>query len=133
MGVLTMKYRFYGDLLQLVKYELTVTNKIDYPDGTTTETTEILTAVTDTERDELLQRYPTATVTTVDNAGYEWLDGMTFTQEQLANGELEQAITLGETAYNEMKNTQSQDAINAMLLLKIAEMEVAITNEQTTD
>lgn len=133
MGVLMMKYRFYGDLLQLVKYELTVTNKIDYPDGTTAETTETLTAVTDTERDELLQRYPTATVTTVDNTGYEWLDGMQFTQEQLQNGELEQAIEMGETAYNEMKNTQSQDAINAMLLLKIAEMEVAITNEQISD
>lgn len=128
-----MKYRFYGDLLQLVKYELTVTNKIDYPDGTTAETTETLTAVTDTERDELLQRYPTATVTTVDNTGYEWLDGMQFAQEQLQNGELEQAIEMGETAYNEMKNTQSQDAINAMLLLKIAEMEVAITNEQISD
>ena len=128
-----MKYRFYGDLLQLVKYELTVTNKIDYPDGTTAETTETLTAVTDTERDELLQRYPTATVTTVDNTGYEWLDGMQFTQEQLQNGELEQAIEMGETAYNEMKNTPSQDEINAMLLLKIAEMEVAITNEQTTN
>lgn len=128
-----MKYRFYGDLLQLVKYELTVTNKIDYPDGTTAETTETLTAVTDTERDELLQCYPTATVTTVDNTGYEWLDGMQFTQEQLQNGELEQAIEMGETAYNEMKNTQSQDAINAMLLLKIAEMEVAITNEQISD
>lgn len=128
-----MKYRFYGDLLQLVKYELTVTNKIDYPDGTTAETTETLTAVTDTERDELLQRYPTATVTTVDNTGYEWLDGMQFTQEQLQNGELEQAIEMGETAYNEMKNTQLQDAINAMLLLKIAEMEVAITNEQISD
>lgn len=133
MGVLMMKYRFYGDLLQLVKYELTVTNKIDYPDGTTAETTETLTAVTDTERDELLQRYPTATVTTVDNTGYEWLDGMQFTQEQLQNGELEQAIEMGETAYNEMKNTQLQDAINAMLLLKIAEMEVAITNEQISD
>lgn len=128
-----MKYRFYGDLLQLVKYELTVTNKIDYPDGTTAETTETLTAVTDTERDELLQCYPTATVTTVDNTGYEWLDGMQFTQEQLQNGELEQAIEMGETAYNEMKNTPSQDEINAMLLLKIAEMEVAITNEQTTN
>lgn len=128
-----MKYRFYGDLLQLVKYELTVTNKIDYPDGTTAETTETLTAVTDTERDELLQRYPTATVTTVDNTGYEWLDGMQFTQEQLQNGELEQAIEMGETAYNEMENTQLQDAINAMLLLKIAEMEVAITNEQISD
>ena len=128
-----MKYRFYGDLLQLVKYELTVTNKIDYLDETTAETTETLTACTDNERDELLKRYPTATVTTVDNTGYEWLDGMQFTQEQLQNGELEQAIEMGETAYNEMKNTQLQDAINAMLLLKIAEMEVAITNEQISD
>lgn len=124
-----MKYRFYGDLLQLVKYELTVTNKIDYPDGTTAETTETLTAVTDTERDELLQRYPTATVTTVDNTGYEWLDGMQFTQEQLQHGELEQAIEMGETAYNEMKNTPSQDEINAMLLLKIAELKAGVDGE----
>ena len=124
-----MKYRFYGDLLQLVKYELTVTNKIDYPDGTTTETTEILTAVTDTERDELLQRYPTATVTTVDNTGYEWLDGMQFTQEQLADGELEQAIEMGETAYNELKNAPTQDEINAMLLLQIAELKAGVDSE----
>ena len=124
-----MKYRFYGDLLQLVKYELTVTNKIDYPDGTTAETTETLTAVTDTERDELLQRYPTATVTTVDNTGYEWLDGMQFTQEQLQNGELEQAIEMGETAYNEMKNTPTQDEINAMLLLQIAELKAGVDSE----
>lgn len=129
MGVLKMKYRFYGDLLQLVKYELTVKNKIDYPDGTTAETTETLTAVTDTERDELLQRYPTATVTTVDNTGYEWLDGMQFTQEQLQNGELEQAIEMGETAYNEMKNAPSQDEINAMLLLEIAELKAGVDGE----
>lgn len=129
MGVLMMKYRFYGDLLQLVKYELTVTNKIDYPDGTTAETTETLTAVTDTERDELLQRYPTATVTTIDNTGYEWLDGMQFTQEQLQNGELEQAIEMGETAYNEMKNTPSQDEINAMLMLQIAELKAGVDGE----
>ncbi len=124
-----MKYIFYGDLLQLVKYELTVTNKIDYPDGTTEETTETLTAVTDTERDELLQRYPTATVTTVDNTGYEWLDGMQFTQEQLQNGELEQAIEMGETAYNELKNAPTQDEINAMLLLQIAELKAGVDSE----
>ena len=123
-----MKYRFYGDMLQLVKYEINIERSRD--DETTIET---LVAVTDDERDGVLQLYPMATVTTVDNTGYEWLDGMTFTPEQLANGELEQAIVLGESAYNEMKNTQSQDAINAMLLLKIAEMEVAITNEQISD
>lgn len=124
-----MKYRFYDDLLQLVKYELTVTNKIDYPDETTAETTETLTACTDSERDELLQRYPTATVTTVDNTGYEWLDGMQFTQEQLQNGELEQAIEMGETAYNEMKNAPSQDEINAMLMLQIAELKAGVGGE----
>lgn len=124
-----MKYRFYGDLLQLVKYELTVTNKIDYPDETTAETTETLTACTDSERDELLQHYPTATVTTVDNTGYEWLDGMQFTQEQLADGELEQAIEMGETAYNEMKNAPSQDEINAMLMLQIAELKAGVGGE----
>ena len=124
-----MKYRFYGDLLQLVKYELTVTNKIDYPDETTAETTETLTACTDSERDELLQHYPTATVTTVDNTGYEWLDGMQFTQEQLADGELEQAIEMGETAYNEMKNAPSQDEINAMLMLQIAELKAGVDGE----
>lgn len=124
-----MKYRFYGDLLQLVKYELTVTNKIDYPDETTAETTETLTACTDSERDELLQHYPTVTVTTVDNTGYEWLDGMQFTQEQLADGELEQAIEMGETAYNEMKNAPSQDEINAMLMLQIAELKAGVSGE----
>ena len=124
-----MRHRFYGDLLQLVKYELTVTNKIDYPDGTTAETTETLTAVTGTERDELLQRYPTATVTTVDNTGYEWLDGMQFTQEQLADGELERAVEMGETAYNEMKNAPSQDEINAMLMLQIAELKAGVGGE----
>lgn len=124
-----MRYRFYGDLLQLVKYELTVTNKIDYLDETTAETTETLTACTDTERDELLQRYPTATVTTVDNTGYEWLDGMQFTQEQLADGELERAVEMGETAYNEMKNAPSQDEINAMLMLQIAELKAGVDGE----
>ncbi len=128
-----MQYRFDGNKLQLIKYEITAKNTMTGTGGAVIELTDIHTACTDTERDELLQRYPTATVTTVDNTGYEWLDGMQFTQEQLQNGELEQAIEMGETAYNEMKNAPSQDEINAMLLLKIAEMEVAITNEQTTN
>ena len=119
-----MRYRFYGDVLQLVKYEISIERSHD--DETTVE---ILTAVTDTERDELLQRYPTATVTTVDNTGYEWLDGMRFTQEQLANGELEQAVEMGEEAYSEMKNAPSQDEINAMLLLEIAELKAGVDGE----
>ena len=113
----------------MVKYELTVTNKIDYLDETTAETTETLTACTDNERDELLKRYPTATVTTVDNTGYEWLDGMQFTQEQLADGELERAVEMGENAYNEIKNAPSQDEINAMLMLQIAELKAGVDGE----
>jgi hypothetical protein len=128
-----MQYRFYGNRLQLIKYEITAKNITTGTDGTVIELTDTHTACTDSERDELLQRYPTATVTTVDNTGYEWLDGMQFTQEQLADGELERAVEMGENAYNEIKNAPSQDEINAMLLLKIAEMEAAITNEQTTN
>lgn len=119
-----MKYRFYGDTLQLVKYEISVERSRD--DETTTET---FTAVTDDERDELIARYPNATVSDVDNTGYEWLDGMTFTQEQLQDGELEQAVEMGEQAYNEMKNVQSQDEINAMLMLQIAELKAGVESE----
>lgn len=128
-----MQYRFDGNKLQLIKYEITAKNTMAGTGGAVIELTDTHTACTDSERDELLQHYPTATVTTVDNTGYEWLDGMQFTQEQLADGELERAVEMGETAYNEMKNAPSQDEINAMLLLKIAEMEAAITNEQTTN
>lgn len=89
--------------MQLIKYEITAKSIITGTDDTVIELTDTHTACTDSERDELLQHYPTATVTTVDNTGYEWLDGMQFTQEQLADGELERAVEMGETAYNEMK------------------------------
>lgn len=112
-----MKYRFYGDTLQLVKYELTTTETHNGE-----EHSRIFTAVTDAEKDGLLQRYPDAIVTEVDNGGYEWLDGITFTQEQLRNGELEQAVEMGEEAYVAMLNAPTQDEINAMLLLQIAEL-----------
>ena len=124
-----MQYRFDGNKLQLIKYEITAKNITTGTDGTVIELTDTHTACTDSERDELLQRYPTATVTTVDNTGYEWLDGMQFTQEQLQNGELEQAIEMGETAYNEMKNAPSQDEINAMLMLQIAELKAGVDGE----
>ena len=117
-----MQYRFDGNKLQLIKYEITAKSIITGTDDTVIELTDTHTACTDSERDELLQHYPTATVTTVDNTGYEWLDGMQFTQEQLADGELERAVEMGETAYNEMKNAPSQDEINAMLMLQIAEL-----------
>ena len=119
-----MKYRFYGDELQLIKYELTVTD--DYNGE---ERSCVLTAVSDAERDALLQQYPNAVVTEVDNTGYEWLDGMTFTQEQLKNGELERIMEMGQKAYEEMMNAPTQDEINAMLLLQIAELKAGGSNE----
>lgn len=124
-----MQYRFYGNKLQLIKYEITAKSIITGTDDTVIELTDTHTACTDSERDELLQHYPTATVTTVDNTGYEWLDGMQFTQEQLADGELERAVEMGETAYNEMKNAPSQDEINAMLMLQIAELKAGVGGE----
>lgn len=124
-----MQYRFDGNKLQLIKYEITAKSIITGTDDTVIELTDTHTACTDSERDELLQHYPTATVTTVDNTGYEWLDGMQFTQEQLADGELERAVEMGETAYNEMKNAPSQDEINAMLMLQIAELKAGVDGE----
>ena len=119
-----MKYRFYGDTLQLIKYELTVTQEHDGE-----EYAETFSAVTDEEKDKLLEHYPDAVVTEIDNTGYEWLDGMTFTQEQLKNGELEQAVEMGQEAYEEMLNAPSQDEINAMLMLEIAELKAGGLNE----
>jgi hypothetical protein len=40
------------------------------------------------------------------------------------DGELERAVEMGENAYNEIKNAPSQDEINAMLMLQIAECRV---------
>lgn len=107
-----MRYRFYGDTLQLVKYEVTIEHEFERRERvinedtqeteyiTTAEThTETFMAVTDEERDELLVMYPEATVTEIDNTGYEWLDGMVFTQGQRSNGELQRAIELGQEAY----------------------------------
>lgn len=119
-----MKYRFYGDELQLIKYELTVTD--DYNGE---ERSCVLTAVSDAERDALLQQYPNAVVTEANNSGYEWLNGMTFTQEQLKNGELEKIMEMGQKAYEEMINAPTQDEINAMLMLEIAKFKAGGLSE----
>ncbi len=91
-----MRYRFYGDELQLVKYEIKYHEPWDTDGEPVTQT-----AADEFERDELLERYPDAEVAEVDNSGYEWLDGMIFTQEQLRAGELEKAIKMGEDAYKQ--------------------------------
>lgn len=89
-----MKYRFLGNQLQFVKYEITTKETINGE-----EESFILTAADEAERDELLKLYPDAEVTEIDNSGFEWLEGMKFTQEQLKAGELEKAIEMGEEGY----------------------------------
>lgn len=112
-----MQYRFYGDELQLIKYHVLVkfTQKIDPETGQEIEANQTysLPAVTDDEKNQLLQRYPDAEVSTVDNTGCEWLDGMIFTQEQLQAGELEKAIELGQQKY--MEYAMSVDPAAQML------------------
>ena len=115
-----MRYRFYGNELQLVRYEITVAEG---------DESTVYTAADDAERDEILERYPDAEVTEVDNTGFEWLDGMIFTQEQQRNGEIEKAIEMGEEAYTEMRNAPSQEQINAMLMLEIAKIKAGAANE----
>ena len=150
-----LKYRFYGDELQLVRYEIEVTQTIKggdsvytyqaaddeekeaylelYPGAEVTgdaengytitvtehiddrEIRETYSAASDAERDELLERYPDAEVAETDNSGFEWLDGMIFTQEQLRAGELERAIELGEEEYK--KYLMESDANYQMLEL----------------
>lgn len=125
-----MRYRFCGDILRLIKYILTV--EYEAVDGEEAYT-ETLTAVTKAEKAKLLERYPTAVVTELDNTGYEWLDGMVFTQEERHNGEVEKAIAMGEAAYMALRNAPSQDEINAMFMLQIAEIKAGAKNEQNID
>ena len=82
-----MKYRFYGDKLELIRYEIIISDE------------QIYEAASETERDELLEHYPDAVVEKIDNIGYEWLDGMIFTQEQLRAGELEKAVEMGKSEF----------------------------------
>ena len=119
-GSLSMKYRFYGDELQLVRYKLIIGESDD---------ARVIKASTAAEKDELLERYPDAVVTEIDNTGYEWLEGKTFTQEQLRAGELERAIAMGQAAYEEMQSAPPQEEINAMLMLEIAKLKAGGLNE----
>ena len=113
-----MKYRFYGDELQLVRYEINVER--DYFIDNDSRT---YTAVSEQEKDKILERYPEAEVVEIDNSGYEWLDGMIFTQEQLKAGELEKAIEMGEAEYKQQK--EESDPEYRIKVLEDALMELA--------
>ena len=113
-----LKYRFYGDELQLLKYEIEVP-KYDI-DGTR----RTYTAASEQEKNEVLKRYPDAKVSEItDNTGYEWLDGMTFTRDQLRAGDLERAIELGEVEYKRQK--EESDPEYRVKVLEDALLELA--------
>lgn len=113
-----MKYRFEGEKLRLIKYEITVPSE----DGES----RILDAVSENERDEIIERYPESTVSEVDTTGYEWLDGMTFTQEEQRRGEVENAINMGEEEYE--KYIMNNDPVYQMLELdmRVALLEMGV-------
>lgn len=113
-----MRYRFYGDELQLLRYEIEIKSDPLYENRP-------IYAASEAEKDEILERHPDSTVTEVDNAGFEWLDGMKFTQEQLRAGELEKAIELGEAEYKrqlEEADPEYRVAVLEEALLELASM-----------
>ncbi len=116
-----MKYRFYGDELQLIRYEVTVMREHDGE-----MCPEVYGVVTVEERDRLLERYPNSEFTEVDNSGYEWLDGMVWTQEQLRNGEFDAAVEMGEAAYTELKNAPTTDDYLIDLDYRMSKLELGI-------
>lgn len=127
-----MKYRFYGDELQLIRYELEMTETRSLPNSETGEFEEqefiqVYSAASEEEKNELLQCYPNAAVTEVDNTGYEWLDGKIFTQEQLRAGELEKAIELGEEKYAEYLISTDRDAQMLDMDYRISLLELGVT------
>jgi len=127
-----MKYRFYGDELQLIRYELEITETRSVPNPETEELeeqeyTQIFSAASDEEKNELVQCYPNAVVTEMDNAGYEWLDGRIFTQEQLHSGELEKAIELGEDKYAEYLMSTDLDAQMLDIDYRISLLELGVS------
>lgn len=85
-----INYKVIENTVHLIKYSVTVLSG---------ETTGRYLACSQNELEQIMDIYPNASVESVDVSGYEWLDGMTFTQEQLSAGELDKAIELGETAY----------------------------------
>ena len=126
-----MKYRFCGDKLQLVKFMLSVKHEAN--EITKEPYVETFNAASEERKEKLLKRYPMATVTEVDNAGYEWLDGKIFTQEQIKNGEVETAIRLGKEEYEKyvMESDPTYQMLDLDLRVSLLETGVNFNDLQT--
>nr|DAY51594.1 MAG TPA: hypothetical protein [Caudoviricetes sp.] len=109
-----MLYQFLGNELQLIKYKITV--EIE---GAAME----FYAVDDAAKADYLSKYPEAEVSAVDNAGYEWLDGVEFTNPE----EAEMAISMGRSAYEEYKQATDPTAQMLDMDYRISLLELGVT------
>lgn len=112
-----MIYRMYGDTVQLIKYIIKLFDNEEEVE---------LHVISDKEKNAILNTHPGAVIEEVDNDGYEWLNGMSFSQEQLLNGELERAVELGESGYKEYLMAIDPDAQLVELDYRLSLLELGI-------
>lgn len=84
-------------------------------------------ACTEDERSLFLESYPDAKTEIVNHSGYDWLDGMTFTNDQVLSGEVERAAEMGEAAYMEYRIASDRDAQILDLDFRLSLLELGIT------
>ena len=116
-----MVYRIENDILRLIKYKI-------FPQ----KDSDAYWSVSDNnEKNTFLTEFPDAVVEEVDNTGYEWLDGMEFTQEQIQASEVEKAIEMGETAYKEYQLATDRDAQMLDLDYRLSLVELGLVGGET--
>ena len=116
-----MKYIFTNNILKLVRYRC----------GAVNESGDSITynAVNAEEKNGFLEVFPEAVVEEIDNSGYEWLDGMAFTNEQKHSGEVDKAIKLGETEYAKYVYANDRDAQMLELDYRLSLIELGLGGE----
>ena len=127
-----MQYRFQGDVLQLIRYRIGWTETTIKWDGDkeceVQETQDVIRlAASEKEKDLILQSHPDAAVEPVSQPEQEWMDGLRFTQEQRAAGEVERAEAMGETAYNEYLAAVDRDQQILDLDYRLSCLELCVT------
>lgn len=85
-----VNFKIIDGRLMLIKYVVRTQNE----DGSI----ESL-ACSEEEKNLLLAALPHSVAEKIDSPGFEWLDGKTFTSEQIQAGEIELAVEMGEERY----------------------------------
>lgn len=116
-----MKYKFCNNKLKLVKYICTATDIHNEQ--------IIYLATENSEKNNFVTIFPQANIEEVDNNGYEWLDGMEFTNKQRLDGEPIKAIALGKDAYNEYALAINRDAQILDLDYRLSLIELGLGGE----